>query len=315
MKTHKKEDSPLLLAQGTFGCIYHPGINCNHKPLNEKYVTKIHASDEKTTQNEIAISRKIQTITNYELYFSPVLENCEVNLAKVDKEEIEKCNFVKEDIDDNKPITYISTKIRFIEGKSLIQYVQKNTKYSIISFLYKTLCESVKKLAEQNIVHYDLKENNIIVSKKGFPIIIDFGISIDLSNRENKNFLKNAFYAYTTKYKPWCIEIVLICYIIYHKPSEVTSNKIMEIFDEVMELNDFAKKPYLKEDFSAYREKFKTKISTKPQQELFDYLLSTYKRWDLYSVTILLIQMLETTNQTPDKTHVKQIKEHLGFFI
>lgn len=311
MKNHKKEDTPHLLGQGTYGCVYHPGINCNHKPLNAKYVTKIHSSEEKTIQNEIAISKKIQTITNYELYFSPILENCDVNLAKVDKEEVEKCDFVKKDIEEKKRITYISSKIRFIEGKSLMQYVQKNTKYSIVSFLYKTLCENVKKLAEKNIVHYDLKENNIIVSKKGVPVIIDFGISIDFSNRPNKSFLKNAFYAFTTKYKPWCIEIVLICYIVEY--THITSDKIMEIFDEVMEYNKFAEKPYLKDDFSAYREKFKTQVSTKPQQELLEHLLSTYKRWDLYSITILLMQMLEITNQPPDKTHVKQIKEHLGF--
>ena len=307
----KKEFS--LLAQGTFGCVYHPGMTCDHKPLDEKYVTKIHSSEEKTAINEIAVSKKVQTIPNYELYFSPVLQSCEVNLAKVDREEVEKCNFIKDDLNHKKPITYISTKIRFIEGGSLLDYVAKHPKYSTISFLYKTLCENVKKLAEKEIVHFDLRENNMIVSKKGIPIIIDFGISIDFTNKPKKSFLKNTFYAYTTKYKPWCIEIVLICFIVHHKPSQVTPEKVMEIFDEVMALNDFANKPYLKEDFPKYRETFKTQISTKPRQELLDYLLSTYKRWDLYSVTILLIQMLETTNQVPDETHAKQMKEQLFY--
>ena len=302
----------VLLAQGSFGCIYHPGLTCDHEPLDAEYVTKIHSSEEKSAENEIAVSKKVQTIPNYELYFSPVLQSCEVNLAKVDKEEVEKCNFIKTDIHKKKPITYTSTKIRFINGDSLLDYVKQHRKYSTISFLYKTLCENVKKLAEKEIVHFDLRENNMIVSKKGIPIIIDFGISIDFSNKDfSKNSLKNTFYAFTTKYKPWCIEIVLICFIAHHKPSQVTSEKIMEIFDEVMELNDFANKPYLKEEFPEYSEKFKTEISTKPRQQLLDYLLSTYKRWDLYSVTILLIQMLETTNQEPDKTHVKQLKQYL----
>ena len=299
----------VLLAQGSFGCIYHPGLTCDHEPLDTEYVTKIHSSEEKSAENEIAVSKKVQTIPNYELYFSPVLQSCEVNLAKVDKEEVEKCNFIKTDIDKKKPITYTSTKIRFIKGNSLLDYIKQHRKYSTISFLYKTLCENVKKLAEKEIVHFDLRENNMIVSKKGIPIIIDFGISIDFSNKDFS--LKKTFYAFTTKYKPWCIEIVLICFIAHHNPSQVTSEKIMEIFDEVMELNDFANKPYLKEEFPEYREKFKTKISTKPRQELLDYLLSTYKRWDLYSVTILLIQMLETTNHEPDKTHVKQLKQYL----
>jgi len=315
-----------LLNQGTFGCIYHPGMTCNHEPLDAKYVTKIHGSNEKTVENEIAISKKVQTIKSYEDYFSPILENCKVNLAKVNREEVEKCNFIKEDIKSKKPITYVSTKIRYIEGKSLMEYVAYQTVkiYPTISFLYKILCESVKKLTEKQIIHFDLRENNIIVSKQGIPIIIDFGISIDISKivktntinantiNAKTNKLKDIFYAYTTKYKPWCIEIVLISYIVHHE-TDVTSDKIMEIFDEVMKNNDFENKPYLKEELPKYRENFKTSVSTIPPKELLEYLLSTYKQWDLYSVAILLIQMLEKTNQTPTKDHITQLKENLGF--
>jgi serine/threonine protein kinase len=334
----KKEGSnkaePVLLAQGTFGCVYHPGMTCNHEPLDAKYITKIHASNERTAQNEIAISKKVQTIPNYELYFSPILENCEVNLAKVNREEVEKCNFIKDDIhrkddigidigkDQKKPMTYMSTKIRFIEGNSLLEYVQEKketnkpaTMYSLVLSLYNKLCKSVKKLAEKEIVHFDLRENNMIVSKKGEPIIIDFGISVDFEKKNTKkNFLKNTFYAYTTKYKPWCIEIVLICFIVQEKLTQLTSDKIMEIFDEVMEHNDFANKPWLKDHFPKYREHFKKHISTKSPEHLLEYLLSTYKRWDLYSVTVLFIQMLEKIGQEPKEPElIKEIMEKLGF--
>ena len=309
---------PVLLAQGTFGCVYHPGMTCNHEPLDAKYITKIHASNETTAENEIAISKKIQTIPNYELYFSPILENCEVNLAKVNKEEVEKCNFAKEDIKHQKPITYISSKIRFIEGNSLLEYVmekqktnQPATMYSLVLSLYKKLCKSVKKLREKEIVHFDLRENNMIVSKKGEPIIIDFGITIDFE-KFNKSSLKNTFYAYTTQYKPWCIEIVLICFIANNNSKQLTSDKIMEIFDEVTQHNGFANKPYLKDHFPKYREHFKKHVSTKSSKELLEHLLSTYKRWDLYSVTILLIQMLEKIQQEPkDAELIKEIKANV----
>jgi serine/threonine protein kinase len=313
----------VLLAQGTFGCVYHPGMTCNHEPLDAKYITKIHASNETTAENEIAVSKKVQTIPNYELYFSPILENCEVNLAKVNKEEVEKCNFIKDDqkdnIDQKKPITYISSKIRFIEGESLLEYVIKKketnkpaTMYSLVLSLYKKLCKSVKKLAEKDIVHFDLRENNMIVSKKGEPILIDFGISIDFETIKKKS-LKNTFYAYTTQYKPWCIEIVLLCFIVNNKSSrQLTSEKIMEIFDEVMKHNGFANKPYLKEEFPKYREHFKKHVSTKSSKELLEYLLSTYKRWDLYSVTIILIQMLEKIEQEPKESElIKEIKANI----
>jgi serine/threonine protein kinase len=322
-KGRGNKKSPL--AQGTFGCVYHPGFTCNHKPLSTKYITKIHASDELVVQNEIAISKKIQTIPNYELYFSPVLENCKVNLAKVERERVEKCKFIKEDIDNKKSLTYVSTKIRFIEGESLLDYVEKNPKYSTISFLYKTLCESVKMLAEKEIVHFDLRENNMVVSKQGVPIIIDFGISIDFTKLNNRT-MKDAFYAFTTEYKPWCVQIVLIAHLLHNKgkrkskftggepePDEGNlqsgvqsggDSEILSIFDKTTKY--LANKPYLKDAYLKYREKFKNPISLKD-------LLSTYKRWDTYAVSILLIQMLEKTNQEPDETHVKLLRENLFF--
>ena len=313
----------LLINQGTFGCIYHPGINCNHKPQDIKYVTKIHASNETTTQNEIDISKKIQKIKDYEMYFSPVLENCKVDLAEVDREDVEKCKFIQEDIQNNvKSMSYMSTKIKYIEGDSLYKYVEKQKKkvsanklYSIITFLYKTLCTNVKKMSAIKVVHYDLKENNIIVTKRGIPIIIDFGISIDMEkvkNTKELSFLKNAFYVYSTDYSPWCIEIVLINYLL-HKKRLASSDDIMRIFDEVMKKNEISNVEYLKDSFPEYRENFKTKIADKyaGKPQLLEYLLSTYEKWDLYSVTMMFIQILKKTETTPDANHISQIKNIL----
>jgi len=310
-KKSKKDEGkgiakPHIIGQGSFGCIYHPGMTCNHEPLDAKYITKIHATNEQTAKNEIAVSKKIQKIPDYISYFSPVLESCKVNLAKVNKEEVEKCTFIKEDIKTKRPLTYITTKIRYISGKTLLNYIEDKTNITILYFLYDKLCKSVDKLIEQNIVHFDLRENNMIVTKQGQPIIIDFGISIDFSTIKKKH-MRRIFYAYTTKYKPWCIEIVLISYMVHQNITEVSVNKAMEIFDEVMQTNNFGNIPYLKEALSKYREHFKT------QKITIENMLSTYKRWDYYSVAIMLIQMLEKTGQTPNQTYIDKIKENLGF--
>ena len=307
-----KKGNVVLLAQGTYGCIYHPGMSCSHEPPNAKYITKIHSPNERTANNEIAISKKIQTIPNYESYFSPVLEDCKVNLAKIEREEAKKCTFVK---DVNK--TYISTRTRYIEGDTLLKYIEKHNSLTTIYFIYNKLCKSVEKLAKHNIVHFDLRENNMIITKQGQPIIIDFGISIDFDQKvfDQKAFDQKAFdqkaldpifYAYTTKYKPWCIEIVLISYMVQHNTTNISIEKIMEIFDEVT--NHFEKIPYL--PLPKYREHFKNHVA--PNVSL-PQLLETYKRWDTYSVAIILIQMLEKTKQTPNQTYIDKIRENLGF--
>jgi RIO-like serine/threonine protein kinase len=198
-----------------------------------------------------------------------------------------------------------------------MDYVSKHKTYAVITFLYDKLLKSVKKLEEKNIVHFDLKENNIIVKKTGEPIIIDFGISIDFDKKKkisnkDKAYLRKYFYAYTTNYKPWCVEIVLICYIV-NKKTPLTKEKIMEIFDETTE--PLKNKPYLNDDHETYRELFKNKVASKSHPELMEYLLQTYKHWDKYAVSILFIQMLEKTNNEPTQARIKQLKENLRISI
>ena len=80
-----------------------------------------------------------------------------------------------------------------------------------------------------------------------------------------------------------------------------------------METNNFKNIPYLKDALPNYREQFKTHVASKPANELLTYLLTTYKRWDTYSLAIILIQMLQKTGQTPNQTYIDKIKENLGF--
>jgi serine/threonine protein kinase len=334
---------PRLINEGTYGCIYHPGFKCNDEDEVDDvggYATKIHSNINKSiVGNEIAISEKITgNIADYDLYLSPIIENCEVNLAKVSKvsayEDVGKCKIISKDIKDKKSTTYVSTKMKYIEGNTLYKHVEQlvktikiNTKiYEEIATLYKKICLGVDKLTQIRVVHFDLKENNIIVTKSGTPIIIDFGISIDMDKLLNKRnttgvakLLDAAFYAYSTDYSPWCIDIVLISDIVQkQKPNDkIKSSNVMGIFDEVMRKNKLASKIYLKEGLKIYREKFKQNIADKYNDtvntHLLHDLLENYASWDLYSATLLFIEMLEKIKQNPNPNHVKQIKKNLGF--
>jgi hypothetical protein len=135
----------------------------------------------------------------------------------------------------------------------------------------------------------------------------------------DRNNLKNAFYVYSTDYDPWCIEIVLINYIVHEQTPEMRTNtiQIMKIFDEVMAHNKFENEEYLKYALSEYRIHFKKQIADKyngkKNKELLDYLLTTYDRWDIYAMTIMFIEMLSRTNIKPNATHEALIKKNLGF--
>ena len=53
---------------------------------------------------------------------------------------------------------------------------------SILFDLYERINDSIQLLIKYRIVHYDLKENNILVeTTQQLPYIIDFGLSIDIA--------------------------------------------------------------------------------------------------------------------------------------
>ena len=91
----------------------------------------------------------------------------------------------------------------------------------------------------------------------------------------------------------------------------------MNIFDEVMRKNKFANIIYLKDAVKSYREKFKLNVADKfnnlENVKLLSYLMTNYRKWDLYSATILFIKMLEQIKQFPSEAHKEIIIHNLGF--
>jgi serine/threonine protein kinase len=343
----------LINNTGTFGCIYHPGIPCNpNETVGPEYATKIHSNtNQSIVLNEIAISNKIkENMPDFADYFSPVLDACKVNLANVDAG---KCKFIK----NKTPVQFVSTKMKFIKGHALLKHVKQLTPskaYKEVVTLYDKISLSVEKLSQIHVVHFDLKSDNIIVTKSGTPIIIDFGISIAMDNiiasmgkgsvksstsASSVNAIKSStstsvaststsafpplldysFYAYNTDYSAWCVDIVLISFIVQkQKPMDIiTSLQVMEIFDEVMRKNKFASIIYLKDAVVTYRATFKLNVADKFNNleniKLLNHLMTNYRKWDLYSATILFIQMLEQIKQFPSDAHKEIIIHNLGF--
>ena len=91
-----------LLNQGAYGCVYYPGFTCKGKTEKSKrYVTKIEIHD-KTSRNELDISKKVRTIKNYNRFFSPVIKHCISRFKQVNKyrDQLQDCEPIN--VDENK---------------------------------------------------------------------------------------------------------------------------------------------------------------------------------------------------------------------
>lgn len=197
----------------------------------------------------------IQNIPNYYLYFSPLLSSCPFDIGILPHEERMKCKLFN-DMDDQRSNLgffngmlspedtpqrlYINSKVQFVEGTSMLSYFKKIlwsdlfykdggnigelSAFFITRFIrsYRHLLKAIRVLQkgpESNriIVHYDLKDQNIIYdTKRGIPIIIDFGLSFDklvLEKDLHPKTLNEVFYTYYSKYTPWPIDVVIMSYI------------------------------------------------------------------------------------------------------
>lgn len=222
-----KKKMSTFLKEGAFGCIYKPGIECNGKPTTNKYVSKIQKTHERTIK-EPEIGQKIRkNIPYHDRYFAPALEVCPVKLSYIHKKELNKChvldNDAKKQKHGKKEEKYVSMKIKYVGEQTLGDNMKQHylrSRHNMIEHVMDThiyLANAIKELVDQKIVHYDLKENNVVYSKtQHVPIIIDFGTAFEINQLYNSDVLSTIFFTtpdYET-YTPWCLEVLCIGAII-----------------------------------------------------------------------------------------------------
>jgi serine/threonine protein kinase len=282
-----------LLNQGGFGCIFYPGFNCMgkvNKP-DSKFVSKLEINDFNAL-NEIYISSLIQQISNYKLYFLPVTASCPISLAAIDQKYIDKCKIIEKDHDE-----YLLLELPYLEHISFISLFSdttRTTRHQFLTFIetFQYISIGISSLIERDIVHFDIKEGNILYSTKfENPILIDFGLSIPI-NKLNESNLSDYFYVYAPTYYLWPIEVHAINYMI-HK-GELTKEAIVELVNSYVAenaglktLSDDFKKKYVSSTI-----KFLSEYLNMDKATAITELIKFYKTWDLYALSIMYLKFV-----------------------
>ena len=246
-----------MLSYGSYGCVYYPGTDCKGT-TDTTHVSKI--VNTKYSAREITMSNKIKQIPSYQEFFVPVETSCPIQSNKV-----KRCRALAYET------TFTLLTMPYLKAVPV--------PFDITTF--NTLTYAIEILLQHNLVHFDIKLDNIICTPK--PYLIDFGISLDMSDVQ----LASYFFVYDPKQFIWPIEVHLLCYMVDHNWSEVSLQKVCEkVYNSPI-------KPLLEETVSDYQEKcikHYDYVWKLPRKEVIAKLLEGWKTWDMYALTLLLSQ-------------------------
>lgn len=292
-----------LLSNGAFGCVYHPQINCNgtindKSKSSNKFASKIQKSSI-SSDNEVHISNLIKNIHNYRDFFAPIESECEIDINLLKNGNIEQCEL----FDKYKKGDFTIMKMNYISGGDFSKYIgkliknkSKNTKLLIKTLIhsYIYLLGSLEKLVQNNIVHYDLKGNNVLYDiDKNRPIIVDFGLSIDM-NDKNKS-MQDSFYTYSPRYYLWSPEIHLLSYL-NNKSQTIDKNDVKLIVSDLKHENYIFENIYSNEFIERYYkllEKVFSRYINKPKHIIEQKLIKYYYTWDNYSLSMMYLKFIK----------------------
>ena len=297
-------ETPKLINQGTFGCVYKPSFLCDGKTLKEEdYITKIQTKDA-TSQQEETIGSQLKNINNYDQHYAGIMETCPIELSKIEDNELKKCDFVEKQAASETPQEYVASTIKYVGKEDVIDYlitkINKPQQYMMSLFhIHYHLLKALEQLQASNIIHYDVKANNIMIHDvKKIPIIIDFGISFQGETKPDMTEATNAFYVYGPEYTPWCLDIHLINYMFHKLESEtplqetIQEEQIQEVLKDYMNKNDSThlltntEKKEMEESWTQYLSTYNGQTWT----TLYDALWEARWSWDNYAVAILMLR-------------------------
>ena len=278
-----------LISEGAYGCIFYPSM---YNKSKMKYVSKIQKNSF-SANNEIFLGEIIKAQPYFLNHFVPVVHSSPIDVKRIDDEDKDKCNiFLK-----YKDSDFLNMKIFHINGVNFLDYIltNKSSDFNFVSLLinsYNHLLNSLQMLINMQIVHYDLKGNNIMVNRVNkLPLILDFGLSIKVDKLKS-DILDKFFYTYAPEYAPWCLEIHYMSYLlkVNSAPTKSDLEKMVERYlDSDTNPINILFSPDFIEKYKKLCLKQLEKYRSMGAVDAQTYILKFWNTWDNYSLSVIFM--------------------------
>ena len=111
-------DGGALIAEGGFGCVHYPALDCHGNEINDKKIISKLQIYNKNARNEIKISNLLKKINGFMNHFSPIVGTCFMEKKKLKTKD---CEVVEKHYKMDKKL--ILMKMIYVNGSSLLRYM------------------------------------------------------------------------------------------------------------------------------------------------------------------------------------------------
>ena len=237
----KETNKIKVIGEGAYGCVHKPSLKCSKTKEPMKYrnkISKILLKDDAIEEmNEYNI---IANIDKNNGFFLGKPTMCSVKQTNENMNAISKCEkgyeFLKK-IDNTQLLImdYGGDNLDTVSQEFSKMKKTKSNVNKVKKFFGKAhrLLLGIKFLNDNNIIHHDMKPQNIVYNKKDNHVnFIDFGFTTYKSDLKeysikSRNTLANCHWSYP-------LDICYMNYDIYMSFAKLSPNKKMDKFDEMM---------------------------------------------------------------------------------
>lgn len=171
---------------------------------------------------------------------------------------------------------------------------QKNKFLPILIRSNLQLLDAISKLQilTSPIIHFNINEETILYDTiNATPVISDFRLAFTHTELNNNEIFMNLIPEYED-YSPWSFEIFILSKLISNNESPIEMKQFVKTF---ISTEFFQKQnPEKVKEFENILNKYvETELSSKPNNEIIEILKKSSLSWDIYSICILFMTLLQ----------------------
>jgi serine/threonine protein kinase len=198
---------PQVVGEGTYGCVHKPSVHCNTR---KNYTNKVSKFMKKTdAETELNEYEKIAKIDKKKKFYLGKPSKCSLSKGQETMDAIQKCKLIDKNF---KSLTDYSLLIMEDGGINLEQFGEKVAEWKVtpentekIEHFWieaQRILYGLKVFIDNDIVHHDLKPQNIVYNEKQNRLnFIDFGLMDTKTNiiqlsKNSKNELAHTHWSF-----------------------------------------------------------------------------------------------------------------------